>query len=396
MKRTIWLVARIAISAGLLAWLLHKFNLGAVAHDLTSARWQWVLGAMVLTAPVIVLVSWKWQILLAAAGTHERLARLIRMNLVGGFYSEVLPGEETGALIKGVILARYSNGDAVAASIVVDEILGTISVFSIALAALALTHPFALRVPIFVALAVMTAIFACLLVLALTPRLHGVAFGVAGSGRRLLARMLPQALAKRLDLGADRFRAWLEPFADRLVLYPRRGSHLLAAFAITVVAHLGADASVYCTMHAVGANVSLLDVCWVYAAISAVVTVPATISGFGLRESANVIILGQLGVGGSTALAVSLLSFAIGFVWSMPGALLQFGIKSGGSENGVDDARLEAARPVMAPAREAGQREGHDDYAGHELRVPRDRDGVPHSLGAGPDVQEEGQPEARR
>jgi uncharacterized protein (TIRG00374 family) len=350
MKGRLWLVVRIAVSVGLLVWLLHRFNLGAIAADLRSASWQWVLAAIVLTGPVILLVSWKWQILLAAAGARERLSRLVRMNLVGGFYSEILPGEETGALVKGVILARHSQGDAVAASIVVDEILGTISVFSIALVALGLTHAFPLRLPIAIALAVMTAIFVLLLILALTPSLHGFAFGLAGRGRCWLVRRLPAWAGQPIDSAASRFRVWLAPFVDRLAVYPRRAGHLAAAFAITVVAHLGADVSVYCTMRAVGANVSLLDVCWVYAAISAVVTVPATISGFGLREGANVIILGQLGVAGSTALAVSLLSFAIGFLWSMPGALLQFGIRSEPADRlghtGLDVPRSEA--PVAA------------------------------------------------
>ncbi len=133
-----WLLARIVISGGLLAWLVHGLNLTRIADRLVHADLWWLLAANVLTAPVIVLVSWKWQILLRAAGVRESLPRLVRMNLVGGFYSLVLPGEETGQLMKGVILARHSRGDAVAASIVVDEILGTLSIFGIALVALAL------------------------------------------------------------------------------------------------------------------------------------------------------------------------------------------------------------------------------------------------------------------
>ncbi|HLG69199.1 MAG TPA: lysylphosphatidylglycerol synthase transmembrane domain-containing protein, partial [Chloroflexota bacterium] len=245
----------------------------------------------------------------------ESLPRLIRMNLVGGFYSLILPGEETGQLAKGVILARHSQGDAVAASIVVDEILGTLSVFSIALAALALTHPFPLRLPIATALAIMLAVFLVLLTLAVVPQFHHVA-------RWLLAR-LPMPSSVR-----DRFVRWLEPFWDCLSDYHRHPLHLLAAFLITAAAHMLANLSVLSTMNAVGANVSYLDVCWIYAAISALVTIPITVSGFGVREGANVVILGQLGVTPSTSLAVSLLAFAIGFVWSVPGGVLQFGIRS--------------------------------------------------------------------
>jgi uncharacterized membrane protein YbhN (UPF0104 family) len=95
-----------------------------------------------------------------------------------------------------------------------------------------------------------------------------------------------------------------------------------------MAAHLLANVSVMGTMRAVQADVSYLDICWVVAAISALVTIPVTVSGFGVREGANVLILGQLGVAGSRALAVSLLAFFIGFIWSLPGGLLQFRIKS--------------------------------------------------------------------
>jgi uncharacterized protein (TIRG00374 family) len=322
-----WLIARLLLSGGLLAWLVHRINLGAILGNLSHASPGWVVAANVLTAPVIVLVSWKWQILLRAAGVSESLPRLVRMNLVGGFYSLVLPGEETGQLAKGLILARHSKGDAVAASIVVDEILGTLSIFTIALAALALTHPFPLRAPLAAAIAFMLGVFLVLLALAVIPRFHGVA--------RTMIHRLPAPAGFR-----ERFVAWLDPFWNRLDDYQRSPGALGAAFAITVAAHLVADVSVLSTMRAVDANVSFLDICWVVAAISALVTIPITVSGFGVREGANVVILGQLGVAASKALAVSLLAFAIGFIWSMPGAALQFGIRS------KAQAHQPAGRPV--------------------------------------------------
>ncbi len=308
-----WLAARIVISGAMLGWLLHRINLGTIVDNLLHASLEWVLWANLLTVPVIVLVSWKWQILLRAAGVREPLGRLIRMNLIGGFYSLILPGEETGQLAKGVILARHSKGDAVAASIVVDEILGTISIFTIALAALAVTHPFPLRMVIASAIGAMLALFLLLLAGAIDPRLGGLLRRLSGGLLRLLR-------LRRLE-------SWLAPFWDRLAACRQPGP-LCAAFAITVAAHLVANLSVLGTMRAVGAQVAFVDICWVVAAISALVTIPITVSGFGVREGANVIILGQLGVAGSQALAVSLLAFAIGFVWSLPGAVLQFGLRS--------------------------------------------------------------------
>jgi uncharacterized protein (TIRG00374 family) len=339
-----WLLARIAISGGLLAWLVHGLNLATIVQRLLHASWGWLLLANLLTAPVIVLVSWKWQILLRVAGVRETLPRLVRMNLVGGFYSLVLPGEETGQLAKGVILARHSRGDAVAASIIVDEILGTLSIFSIALAALALVSPFPLRPIIAGALAFMLAVFLVLLVLAVLPRCHGLA-------RAILRRQLPwlnaalvwllvplpvrglapkaaPGLERRLERARFRFVAWLEPFWERLGDYHQRPGSLVAAFGITVAAHLLANVSVLGTMRAGGVGLDFINICWFVAAVSALVTIPITVSGFGIREGANVVLLAQFGVPRDQALVVSTLAFAIGFVWSLPGALLQFGIRS--------------------------------------------------------------------
>lgn len=338
-----WLLVRLVVSAALLAVLLERINFRAIADNLLHASVGWVIAANVLTAPVIVLVSWKWQILLRAAGVRESLPRLVRMNLIGGFYSLILPGEETGQLAKGLILARHSKGDAVAASIVVDEILGTLSIFSIALVALGLTHPFPLRLPIVGALLFMLLVFLALLTVAVIPRCHGFA-------RFLLEAKLPWARLERIHA---RFAAWLEPFWDRLEEYHSQPGPLLAAFGITVAAHLLANVSVLCTMQAVQAEVSYLDICWVVAAVSALVTIPITVSGFGIREGANVIILGQLGVAASRALAVSLLAFAIGFLWSLPGAVLQFGIRS----KPATELSVEPAEYASVPARAASSNE---------------------------------------
>ncbi|HLY64443.1 MAG TPA: hypothetical protein VKU60_02820, partial [Chloroflexota bacterium] len=59
-----WLLVRLLISGGLLAWLVHGLNLVTIEQRLLHANVGWLMMANVLTAPVIVLVSWKWQILL--------------------------------------------------------------------------------------------------------------------------------------------------------------------------------------------------------------------------------------------------------------------------------------------------------------------------------------------
>jgi uncharacterized membrane protein YbhN (UPF0104 family) len=185
----------------------------------------------------------------------------------------------------------------------------------------------------------MMALFLIALVVLVVPCFHGIARAVLERGFpfvssvcvwpvRLLAPRPAQSLARRLEAIGPRFLAWLEPFWDRLADYSRNPMPLLAAFAITVGAHLLANVSVYSTMHSAHADVSYLNVCWIYAAISALVTIPITISGFGVREQANVSILGPLGVTPERALAVSFISFSIGFIWSLPGALLQFGLKA--------------------------------------------------------------------
>ncbi|MDE3076221.1 MAG: flippase-like domain-containing protein [Chloroflexota bacterium] len=311
MRRFLWFGGRLLVSGLLLYWFLSRVHLGALWNSLQHASPGWLALSNLLTVPVIVLVSWKWQILLRALGVRHGLWQLVRMNLVGGFYSMVLPGEETGQLAKGIILAKDAgDGDAVAASIVLDEILGTVSMFSIALMALAASRPFPLRSPIWTAMAVLWTVFVALLILALRP-------GVHDATRRAIHVALGALRLQRLE-------AWLDPFWPRMRSYHSRPRALGAAFGLTVAAHLLAGASVLATMRSVGVNISLVDVWWVVAAISALVTIPLTVSGLGIREGANVIVLGQLGVPASRALAVSLLALALTILWSAPGGLLQF------------------------------------------------------------------------
>ena len=302
MKDKLTNVVKIVVTLGLLLVVAFTLDLRQVWDTLASAQWADLAIALLLYQVGIVVRAYRWQALLGGQGVVAPLWRLTRIYYVGTFFNSFLPSGFGGDVVRMYELSRYgATGPLAISTVLVDRIMGLIVLFAMALVAL----PFSYRlVPASVPLALLALI-------------AGLALGLA----LLLNRPLVGALSRRVRLFArlmdhPRVAALYSSFHhyDRRSLLQATVASLVFNLSLVVVqSYLGRGVGVHL---GIGYYVLFVPI------LSSLLTLPISISGFGVREGGYVVLFGQAGVPAPQAVAMSLLFYAINALTGLIGGVL--------------------------------------------------------------------------
>lgn len=298
-----WLLAQAVITVVLLGVLM-------VSLDLTALRLllvQLPVGFYLLSLGVVlagqIAYAWRWRLLLQAAGVPIPVGTVVRQYFVGIFVSNFLPTTVGGDVAKVVYLGQVHGYRTVAASVLVDRLLGLGLLAALTTVAMwatpVYTPPFLLA---HVASAVIAGASLLLLVLA--------AVGTGGLAERVAAFGRPAVhFAERLQ------RLRLEMAA------PLRQPAVLARAAAVVVGYAVAVTAIYLRYAAVQQSIvpSFFAMFAVVTATALLSNVPISLNGLGVREQLHAMLLAPLGMSRESAVAISLLLYAHLLVSSLIG-----------------------------------------------------------------------------
>jgi uncharacterized protein (TIRG00374 family) len=134
-------------------------------------------------------------------------------------------------------------------------------------------------------------------------------------------------------LMSTRMFAWLKGrFVDKVTKisgtmldsYRRFGNVVWPIIGLAVARHLLGIVSFGLIALSLDIHLSLLTIGWIRVVLQAIMTLPITLSGIGLREGTLVILLQEYGVSASDAVALAFLVFAIGLLVNSLGGILEF------------------------------------------------------------------------
>lgn len=308
MTKRLGLVIKIAVSVGLLVWLVRGLGLRAIGERIAAADPGPLAAAACLLALSYFLASWQWGRLLHLAGAEVRPARIIGYTWAAALGNLVLPTGAAGDLARVVGAGQESQrGAEVFAATLVDRLLG--------LAVLAVIGVFGLLAvhwtgsaensgARWVAPAVAGNAAASLLLIALVLGPWG-----RWMVRRIAGRLPVRSGAQlaRLETALDRYRA---PHA----LLPLVGiSTLIQSSRILAHAQVARALDIQVGLGYFFAFVPLLAVA---------VSLPVSIGGIGVRESMGAFLFGLLGIDPARGSAMQLLAYLVAIAVSLPGALL--------------------------------------------------------------------------
>lgn len=298
-------ILRYALSFGLLIWLFSKTDLTRVATLIVEADKRFLALALGAYLTSVVVIAYRWQVLLTARQIPLSLSRATALYFIGNFFSNFLPtsigGDAVRALSAGNDLGKRAEAFA---SVFIERFVGLFAIVTMALAgllmiAVRLEHTYIIPATI-ILFVMMLAFFPVLFSRWWVDRL-----------KRIFERI------KMFNLGCR---------ASRLheVLY-RYGTHrsaLMANFFLSILYQgLIVGMSIWVAQ---GLRIAIHPVYFaVFVPIVGVISMfPFSINALGVREGGYVLLFTQIGHPASEAIALSLTLYGITVLSSLPGGLL--------------------------------------------------------------------------
>jgi glycosyltransferase 2 family protein len=311
-RRTLRWLLRLAVTTGIVAYLLSILNLRDVLSTFRGVRAMPFAAVVGLYLAGQTLSAFKWALLGRAVGFAEPLGDYVRFYFIGMFFNLFGPSTIGGDVVRALYLSQGRQRGLAFNSVVFDRVTGLVVLA--ALAALALAAFPRWRFPWPLTTAVMVVGIVLVLGWWTCPR---------------LVRILPEGNALRRHVEQD-----LAPF------WRDRGL-LLRVVAASALFHLSQVCAQWVLARAVGTTIPF-SYCLTFHPVLAILTaLSLTLGGFGIREGGYVYFLRRVGIAAPVAVTMGLLGFAVILIGGLVGGL--FFVASG--------ARLPRLRPgTSSPA----------------------------------------------
>lgn len=300
-------ILRIGVAV-ILTWLafrLSGLSLSGLAGQLRGAAPGWIVAAVLLVFVDRAVMAWRWVQLLRASGSGGdlRLGPVMRVFFISSFAGTFMPGAGDAARAVGVARLDVRGGDAVG-SVVVDRLLGMLSMLALGLAGLVAAGPLVDGRVLVGALVMGGATIVASVLLLFDSRVLGGLVRVASGGR------LPRV--ERLGGKA----------LDGIRQYGRQPGLLGRVFAASVVVQILRTLQAWCLGLAIGMGVAGVWYVAFVPLITLIMQLPITVSGIGTSQLAFQSFFERVGGDPAQAVVLSVLYLALGWIGILPGGVL--------------------------------------------------------------------------
>lgn len=305
MKGVFARVVRIVVAVGLTALILWKSDPSAVLAATRGADVGLILLACALVVVDRALMAYRWLTLLSPLDPSRRppFSVVMRVFFVSTFVGTFLPASVGGDAVRAYGLSREGvDGVDAVASVVMDRLLGVVSILLVAVAGVFLARDLIDTRVLLPALGVLCV--ACLAALAV----------VFSARTALLLRSMLQRLPRGRDAGLQLLGA--------VHRYGRYRSALMNVLGCSVAVQVLRVLQTYCLGLALGLTVPFGVYFALVPIILLIVLMPITINGIGTTQAGFVWLFGRAGVPNAPAFALSVLFLAIAIVGNLPGGVL--------------------------------------------------------------------------
>ncbi len=300
---------QIIISLGLLAWIFSDLDRrGTVGTLLAEANHTWTIIAVASAGVAVAAGILRWRFFLEMLGLHLSWGRLTAIYLIGGFFDLFLIGATGGDAAKAVCVIReYPDRKTTAfMSLAMDHMSGLGSllaatvIFTISRSDLFLANP-------------VTATMFWFVIGYVSLALLGIALCILVSKFPIPSwAPIPASLGKVAD---DMHAAFTQ--------MRRQWRASLSAVAVSFVAIFAYYFTFFAAARALAVTISLPSFLSVMPIVEALISLPISVAGLGVREKSFEYLLGALAdIPMESAVLVSLGGFACWSVWNLVGGLV--------------------------------------------------------------------------
>lgn len=292
-------VLRIAVSAALIAWILHEVPIREVLDAVRSADLRLVLLALALSPLGYWSSVSRWRLLIRSQGGDAPFGFLVRSFLVGVFFNNLLPSTIGGDAIRAWDTARSGVGRAPAVAIVVvDRFVGLLALMLFAGVGLFLSGHLTDEVPALVGwVAGGAAVMALIAALLFLP-----------------SRRAPELLSR---LG-PRFKK----VSDAMFAFQGKGTVLAKAFGWSVLLQTLVVLNGWLLAKALHVPIPLPAFFLIVPLAVFVMMIPVSINAIGVRENVWAFFFAAFGVASARAVAVAWLDYGLVLIQALVGGAI--------------------------------------------------------------------------
>jgi uncharacterized membrane protein YbhN (UPF0104 family) len=288
-------LVRLVITAGILWYLISRVDLAEAVRAVITIRPGHLALVLVLVAADRIVMILRWVLLLRASGVAIETTRAASIFLVSSFIGSFLPAGIGADAARAYGLSREATtGSEALASVVVDRLLGILSLVLMGAIGLGVASP--------EGLARWQALVGVALLLTATAALFWTDV--------VTRRVLP-SLSHRLA-----------PVGDAVARYRRRGRVVAHVMAWSLVVQLLRILQAYLLGLGLGLTVPFSYYLLFMPVGLLMLLLPVSISGFGLPQGVIVWLLRPVGVPDELSLALSTLIVLTGLAGNLPGLVL--------------------------------------------------------------------------
>jgi glycosyltransferase 2 family protein len=306
-KRALRIIASIALVIGIFWFIpIHE-----VIESFRKVRLDLVIAAFLLNLLSAWLEGVQLWILLKRAAVPATLWDVFETKMTTRFYAQFLPSELMAASVKFYRLAEPTKQwSEVMAALVFFRVVNMGALTLLGLAFWAVEMPEGPGRWIGIVLIAMT-------LLLLVVHLFLSSKRVARFGKRLLqTRWFAWFKGKLVDKVKD--------FTNRtIVSYRMFHGSALTIILFAVVRHAVGIFSFWIVALALHVELSLLTIGWIRVVLHAIMSLPISLSGIGVREGSLVVLLAEYGVSGADAVALAFLLFVINLAQNSLGGIFE-------------------------------------------------------------------------
>jgi hypothetical protein len=292
-KRKIIAVVQSVVSILLLVLLFNVIDFGPFLDLLRSVRMDLFIAGILLYFLSLCISAFRWRLILRSAGGEVGIVQLIEINFIGSFFSIFLPTAAGGDLARMYESTRQGMAGVEAVStVLLDRIIGLISLVVIASLALVVGYRFAGQASIIYAIAGMALVFF------VGWRLF--------FNRELMRRfgwIFDMPLVSRMEANIKKLYTSLYRLHDHPRLF-------VSTVNISLVMQVIEILSAVFVARALGITAEIFHFFVFIPLIWLVTMLPVSLNGLGLREGAFAFFFSQVGVVPADAVALSLLVYS--------------------------------------------------------------------------------------
>jgi len=295
MSTRLTILLKSIVAVGLLGFLLWRMDLTELVEVFSTAKWLFVFSAALIHFGIVGISTSRWRIILANFSIKIGFISAAQLLLIGYFFNLFLPSSFGGDFVRSFYLAKQVNRGMSTSLMTtgLDRAAGMTGLLLIGLLAVNI-HPaeiegVSLRL-IFIAI---SSAFGFGLIIVFNSKVHSYFV-------RILQRFRLKGIEEKLEQVFQGINClWRnKPAMVVAVLYSLciQGAVIICMWIAARALDISAPFSVFLVFIPI---------------INLAVTVPLTINGIGLRESAYTLLFSQLGVPMEKAFALSLLNFLV-------------------------------------------------------------------------------------